>query len=68
MSQSKKLRNFIRSKKPFEVDSKQDLEVFSNFLKHGGWGKEGCPFVSEEPFISIPDMIKDKIARKYLGI
>lgn len=68
MIQNKTFSGFVKIKKKFDVDNKQDLEVFSNFLKNGGWGKTGCPFITEEPFISIPDMIKDKITRKYLGL
>jgi hypothetical protein len=57
-----------KQKRIFSVNCKKDLAVFSEYLKKDSWGKEGCPFEVEHPWRSIPDMIKDKIARKYLGI
>lgn len=56
------------NKRLFSVDSKEDLKIFSQYLKNSTWGKDGCPFMEEKPWRSVPDMIKDKIARKYLGV
>ena len=57
-----------KQRKPFDVNSQTDCSIFAKFLKNGAWGKDGCPFEIEDPWLSIPDMIKDKLARKHLGI
>lgn len=62
------LDNYIKVRRIFDVSSKKDLDTFAYFLQNDGWGPEGCPFICEEPWHSIPDMIKDKITRKHLKI
>ena len=57
-----------KQRRQFNVNNSADCSVFAKFLKNGAWGKDGCPFEIEDPWLSIPDMIKDKLARKYLGI
>lgn len=57
-----------KSRRKFDVENPKDLEIFANFLKNSAWGPNGCPFQPEEDWISIPDMIKDKIVRKAFGI
>ena len=57
-----------KQRKPFDVNNQADCTAFAKFLKTGAWGKDGCPFEIEDPWLSIPDMIKDKLARKHLGI
>jgi hypothetical protein len=57
-----------RPKRKFNVNDSNDCKAFEKFLKNSAWGKDGCPFEIEEPWVSIPDMIKDKLARKHLGI
>lgn len=56
----------IPPKRMFNINSKQDLEVFANYLKTSSWKPNGCPFETEYPWVSLPDMIKDKITRKFL--
>ena len=65
------LRDFIlkiKNKRHFNVNSKVDREIYRNFLVKGGWGSEGCPFLLEEPYNSIPYMIQEKIVCKTLNI
>jgi len=52
----------------FDINDNKHMNIVTKYLKNNAWGKEGCPFVLEEPWLSIPDMIKDKIVRKHLGI
>lgn len=52
----------------FDINNKKHMDTVAKFLKNSAWGKDGCPFVLEEPWLSIPDMLKDKIVRKHLGI
>ena len=53
-------------KRMFDVKSKTDLLLFKKFIDETSWGGKPCPFILEEPFITIPDMIKDKFCRYYL--
>lgn len=52
----------------FDVKDPKHLKLFRDFMKNSAWGPKGCPFELEEPFISIPDMIKDKLARHFLKV
>lgn len=54
----------------FDVKNKQHLKSYSFFLKHGSWVKENpVPFFNlEEPYLSIPDMIRSKIAVEHLRV
>lgn len=51
----------------FNPNNTKDVEDFKYFLKNDKWEK-GCPFQVEYPYVSIPDMIKDKIVRNLLQI
>lgn len=62
------LDNFVKPRRLFDVSSRKDLDAFAHYLKTDSWGHEGCPFLVEEPWHSIPDMIKDKIVRKHLKL
>lgn len=62
------LDKWIQQKRFFNVNEKKDVDVFKKFLKNRAWGKTGCPFILEEPWLSIPDMIKDKLVRHYLKV
>ena len=57
-----------RTFKNFDVNDQKDLDRYKKFLQYGAWGKEGCPFICEDPWLSVPDMIKDKIARHFLKL
>lgn len=61
------LDKMIRSKRVFNVDSKVDVESAKSFFETYSWKHEvGCPFHLEEPYFSVPDMMKDKLVRKFL--
>ena len=60
------LDTIIRPKRHFDVNSKEDQERFANFLTTGAWGRDGCPYTLEYPYLTIPDMIKDKLVHKFL--
>lgn len=65
---SELLSKIDRSKREFDVVNEKDRDEFKHFLKTGKWGTTGCPFVLEFPYLSVPDMIKDKIVKFYLEI
>jgi hypothetical protein len=53
----------------FDINSIKDIEVYRSFLETSSWKMAGsCPFKLEYPYISVPDMIKDKLIRKYLKV
>lgn len=53
-------------KRLFDVRSRVDLEEYRYFLEQGKWKNGVCPFEVEWPYISIPNMINEKITRHYL--
>lgn len=58
----------VKVKRKFDVNSEDDVNLFVKFLKDKAWGKTGCPFTLEYPYLSVPDMIKDKLLYKFLNI
>ena len=58
----------IKPRRLFDVNNKKDIEVYKKFLENEAWGGECCPFALEEPYISIPDMIKDKLIYHFLKV
>jgi len=57
------------NKRKFDMNKKQDVEIYKYFLKTNSWKITGsCPFEVEYPYLSVPDMIKDKLIRKYLKV
>jgi len=62
------LDKLLQPKRHFDVNDKTDVEMYTGFLKTSAWGGTGCPFILEYPYLSIPDMIKDKLVRKFLKV
>lgn len=62
------LDSVLKPKRFFDVKSKQDIASFKKFIKEHRWGADGCPFYLEFPYLTIPDMIKDKIIHNTLGL
>jgi hypothetical protein len=59
----------LSNKRPFDLNSKKDVDIYKHFLKNNNWKITGsCPFEIEYPYLSVPDMIKDKLVRKYLKV
>jgi hypothetical protein len=56
------LETIVKPKRYFNPSSKKD------FLQQGTWGYDGCPFTLEYPYLTIPDMIKDKLIHKFLKV
>jgi hypothetical protein len=65
ISKSFKLPDPSSNKRNFDVSNKEDIKEFAFFLKNSKW-KTPCPFVLEFPFLSIPDMVKDKLINAYI--
>ena len=56
------------NKRPFDPANKTDLSIFKEFLETGRWGLNGCPFLLTWPYLTIPDMIKDKVTKHVLKV
>jgi hypothetical protein len=51
------------------MNNEKDVEIYKHFLVNNDWKHVGsCPFELEYPYNSVPDMIKDKLVRKFLGV
>lgn len=55
-------------KHEFDPASKADRSEYAYFLKHGKWKSFVCPFNLEWPYLTIPDMVKDKLAHHVLQV
>ena len=62
------LDKIVRTKRNFDVNNKKDVALYRTFIIEGRWGVEGCPFALEYPYLTVPDMIKDKMVHKIFGI
>lgn len=62
------LETIIRQKRFFNEKSKKDLAIAKHFFKNHSWGTEGCPYILEYPYLTVPDMIRDKLIHKSLGL
>jgi hypothetical protein len=51
----------------FDPKNKYHINIFKYFLKENRWGTP-CPFLLEEPYLTIPDMMKDKYIKSQLEI
>jgi hypothetical protein len=59
-------------KRPFNPKNKSDITLLKKFLQENRWGEAPqwlpCPFLLEEPYLTIPDMMKDKYIKYQLGV
>lgn len=66
---SKILEALRKQKRYFDVTDKSDVEAYKQYLENENrWGEAGCPFILEFPYLTTPDMIKDKLIYKFLNI
>jgi hypothetical protein len=57
---------FIQPKRFFNANSKEDLRIAKEFFQSWSWGADTCPFVLEQPYVSIPEMMRDRVLSKLL--
>lgn len=62
------LASVTRPRVRFNPGDKEHIEIYRNFVIHRKWDNPGCPFELVWPYLSIPDMIKDKIINHFLKI
>jgi hypothetical protein len=61
------LETMVRPKRYFNVTDKKDITAAKDFFANHRW-TGGCPFILEYPYVSVPDMLRDKLIHKALGI
>lgn len=62
------LEMLIRPKRMFNENSKKDMALAKQYFQTLSWGKGGCPFILEFPYLTIPHMIQDKIVHRVFGM
>jgi hypothetical protein len=67
MSSLKQYQAVTNQKFFFDPKNKSHITLFKRFLNESRWGGP-CPFLLEEPWLSIPDMLKDKYVKSQLSI
>lgn len=55
------------NRKIFNPSDKKDIDEYKHFVMFNKW-KNGCPFFLDWPYLSIPDMIKDRITKHALKL
>ncbi len=55
-------------RRQFNPADKKDINEFRYFMANYTWPQKQCPFYLEWPYLTIPDMIKDKFIKYTLGI
>jgi hypothetical protein len=51
----------------FDPANKQHRKIFSDFVSNGNKWSGNNIFILEEEYGSVPDMIRDKMIRYYMG-
>jgi hypothetical protein len=67
MSKLIELQTLGNPKYLFDPKNKYHISLFRSFLDESRWG-DPCPFLLEEPYLTIPDMMKDKYIKFQLGL
>ena len=62
------IESLIKQKVPFDLENTRHVNLYKGFLASNRWGTNGCPFILEFPYLTIPDMIKDKMIHKFLKV
>lgn len=56
------LESLVKQKRCFDVTNKKDMQSAKMFFSTHSWRHEdGCPFILEFPYLTVPDMIRDKM-------
>jgi len=53
----------------FDPVNKKHVAMYREYLVNNcRWSTNGCPYELEWPYLTVPDMIRDKIIRNYLKL
>ena len=67
MSKLIELQTLNNPKYLFNPKDESHMKLFKFFLSEHKWGRP-CPFLLEEPYLTIPDMLKDKFIKNKLEL
>jgi hypothetical protein len=59
-------QSILLKREVFDAKNPKHIEEVKYFMKNSKWNGI-CPFFLEWPYLTIPDMIKDKIVRGIVG-
>lgn len=62
------LDSLIKPKQFFDINNKQHIKLVQYYVENLSWGDDGCPFVCEYPYLTVPDMIKDQVLHKFFKV
>jgi len=62
---SYKLSEVSYIKENFDPNNLDHVNHYKYFLEHSRWSGS-CPFRVEWPFVTVPELIKDRLIKKYL--
>lgn len=55
------------NRRVFNPKDSKDVADYRNFVTRGKWDG-GCPFFLDWPYLTIPDMIKDRLTKNLLKV
>jgi hypothetical protein len=58
-------QSILLKREVFDASNPVHIEEVKYFMQYSKW-KDICPFFLEWPYLTIPDMIKDKIVRNFV--
>ncbi len=59
-------QSILMRREVFDASNSKHIEEVRYFMSNNRW-RDICPFFLEWPYLTIPDMIKDKIVRNVVG-
>ena len=62
------LDSIVKPKVFFDTNNLKHIKMYRSFIVNKAWGSDGCPFICEFPFLTIPDMIQEKLIYKFLKV
>lgn len=62
------LETYFKPKRNFDVNSKEDIRIAKEFFDKWSWGGNGCPFTLEQPHLSVPEMMRERIIGKLFKV
>jgi hypothetical protein len=56
----------VKPKRIFNPKNREDLLEYKYFVTKGTWKNKVCPFKLEWPYISVPHMLHELVAKHYV--
>ena len=56
----------IKPKRIFDPRNREDLLEYKYFITKGHWKSGSCPFQLQWPYLTVPNMLHETIARHYV--